>query len=146
MFTGERLGEAIREAIRLKGITQVSLAKHFGVQPPSIQDWIKRGVIAKEKLPELWMFFSDVVGPEHWGLSSFPSLPDKNHNVEEGPDIQGLVPLISSDGLRTFASVLDYVFLAHNGRLQYAYRYRRAASLELKRSYYQSAAQALGQF
>lgn len=69
MHTGERLGAAIREAIDRKGVSQVAVAAHFGVKPPSIQDWIRRGTIGKDKLPELWAYFSDVAGPEHWGLN-----------------------------------------------------------------------------
>lgn len=84
MLKGEQLGEAIRSAIKLKGVTQREVAMHFGVQPPSIHDWMKRGTISKEKLPELWRYFSDVVGPEHWGLDS--NLPIEPSNVEPGPD------------------------------------------------------------
>lgn len=73
MLTGELLGAAIRSAIEKKGVSQVAVATHFGVKPPSVQDWLNRGVIGKEKLPKLWAYFSDVVGPEHWGLESFES-------------------------------------------------------------------------
>ena len=69
MLTGEELGAAIRAAIQKKGVSQVAVAAHFGVKPPSIQDWMRRGTIGKEKLPRLWAYFSDVVGPEHWGLT-----------------------------------------------------------------------------
>lgn len=70
MLTGQELGAAIKDAIEKKGVSQVAIAAHFGVKPPSVQDWIRRGTIGKEKLPKLWAFFSDVVGPEHWGLAS----------------------------------------------------------------------------
>ena len=33
-------------------------------------DWVKKGSVSKDKLPDLWRYFSDVVGPSHWGLSS----------------------------------------------------------------------------
>ena len=69
MFTGVELGNAIRSAIATKGVTQTTVAEHFGVRQSSITDWLKRGTISKDKLPELWAYFSDVVGPEHWGLS-----------------------------------------------------------------------------
>lgn len=75
MLTGKELGLAIREAIALKGVTQRELANVFEVKPPSIQDWIKRGTVSKDKLPALWHYFEDVVGPEHWGLDSFPRWP-----------------------------------------------------------------------
>lgn len=70
MLTGQELGAAIRDAIAKKGVTKVDVASHFHVKPPSVQDWMKRGTIAKEKLPILWSYFSDVVGPEHWGLKA----------------------------------------------------------------------------
>ncbi len=73
MLTGKELGNAIREAIKLKGVKSVEVAKHFGVTPPSIQDWMNRGVISKDKLEKLWAYFSDVVGPEHWGLTKPPT-------------------------------------------------------------------------
>lgn len=69
MLTGTELGAAIESARLKKGISKRALALHFGVEPPSIQDWVKRGTIDKAKLPELWKFFSDVVGPAHWGLA-----------------------------------------------------------------------------
>ncbi|GAB1578640.1 helix-turn-helix transcriptional regulator [Bordetella petrii] len=75
MLTGEQLGQAIRAAIKKKGVTQKAVAAEFGVKPPSVQDWIKRGVIAKDKLPKLWQYFADVVGPEHWGLREWPAAP-----------------------------------------------------------------------
>lgn len=74
MLTGPQLGAAIEAARKRKGITKVALAAHFGVKPPSIQDWVKHGTIDKGKLVELWRFFSDVVGPEHWGLPADASL------------------------------------------------------------------------
>lgn len=49
--------------------TKAEVARHFGMQPPSLADWVKKGSVAKDKLPELWRYFSDVAGPDHWGLS-----------------------------------------------------------------------------
>lgn len=77
MLKGKELGNAIAEAIRLKLASgsvssKKEIADHFDIQPPSIHDWIKKGSISKDKLPELWNYFSDVVGPEHWGLNSVP--------------------------------------------------------------------------
>lgn len=82
MLTGKELGQAIRQAVELKdaaerkagrpGVRLVDVAAHFSVKPPSVQDWINKGTISKDKLPQLWLYFSDVVGPEHWGLASFP--------------------------------------------------------------------------
>lgn len=77
MLSGKDLGRAIEQAINKKIASgsvksKVEVARHFKVQPPSIYDWIKKGSISKDKLPELWRFFSDVVGPEHWGLNEYP--------------------------------------------------------------------------
>ena len=74
MLKGKEFGEAIEKAIALKirsgaVATKTAIANHFGVKLPSLADWIKKGSISKDKLPELWRYFSDVVGPEHWGLT-----------------------------------------------------------------------------
>lgn len=70
MLTGKELGAAIEKAIDKKKITKAELARHFRIKPPSISDWVKRGTIDKAKLDELFRYFSDVVGPEHWGIKN----------------------------------------------------------------------------
>lgn len=77
MLTGAELGKAIKKAIDLKiasgaARSKKEIAAHFGIEPPSIHDWIKRGTIKKDNLEKAWAYFSDVVGPEHWGLKAFP--------------------------------------------------------------------------
>lgn len=72
MLTGTELGRAIEAARIKKGVSKKEMADHFGVKPPSIQGWVSAGTIGKDKLPALWAYFSDVVGPEHWGLRSYP--------------------------------------------------------------------------
>ncbi len=79
MLNGTDLGAAIKAAIDLKIASgavpsQAAIARHFNVKPPSIHDWIKKGSISKDKLPELWRYFSDVVGPDHWGLKAWPDM------------------------------------------------------------------------
>lgn len=69
MLTGKELGKAIADALEIKGATQADLARHFGVKPPSVSEWIKNGTIAKGKLDKLFAYFSDVVGPSHWGIA-----------------------------------------------------------------------------
>lgn len=74
MLKGKEFGAAVASAIQMKldsgaARSKAEIARHFSVKPPSVEDWIKKGAIAKEKLPELWRYFSDVAGPEHWGLS-----------------------------------------------------------------------------
>jgi transcriptional regulator with XRE-family HTH domain len=98
MLTGTELGKAIAGAIKRKGITQKALAQAFKVSPPSIQDWLKRGTIKKERLPDLWAYFADVCGPEYWGLSAFPfepvqgPLPAGSPGVEASRSLPQAIP------------------------------------------------------
>ncbi len=93
MLSGKELGLAIAQAIDKKlalgtARTKAEIARHFEIKPPSIHDWIKKGSISKDKLPELWKYFSDVVGPEHWGLEYFPNQeatrPSEDSNKKSG--------------------------------------------------------------
>ena len=68
MLTGEDLGKALGDAIEKKKVTKKAVAEHFGVKPPSVQDWVKFGRIGKQHLNELVRYFSDVVPPSHWGM------------------------------------------------------------------------------
>ena len=43
MYTGEKLGEAIKTAMKLKDVTQSEVADKFGVRQPSVAGWIKSG-------------------------------------------------------------------------------------------------------
>lgn len=74
MHTGKKLGEAIRIAVQKKidsraVRSKAEIARHFRIKPPSMYDWFNRGSIAKGKLPELFRYFSDVVTPDHWGIT-----------------------------------------------------------------------------
>lgn len=86
MLTGKELGVAIRDAIQKKGVTQRALALAFDVKPPSIQDWMNKGTIGKDKLPALWEYFQDVVGPEHWGLARYPQWQMQRQSSGDFPD------------------------------------------------------------
>lgn len=68
MLTGKELGDALARAMATKQVNQPAVAKEFGVQQPSVSEWIRFGRIAKKHIPHLVEYFSDVVGPEHWGL------------------------------------------------------------------------------
>lgn len=77
MLNGKELGQAIEAAYQLKKASgaissKADIARHFKIKTPSVYDWVKKGSISKDKLPELWHYFSDVVGPEHWGLAEWP--------------------------------------------------------------------------
>ena len=100
MLTGEQLGAAIRVAIEKKGVSQVAVAAHFGVKPPSVQDWINRGTIGKEKLPKLWDYFADVAGPEHWGLSAANAPYQSDGGVQSEISIDGANVIPSAHSLQ----------------------------------------------
>jgi len=128
MLKGPEFGEAIARAIQLKKdrgtiSSQKEVADHFKIKPPSLIAWIKRGTVSKDKLPELWRYFSEVAGPGHWGMTpaEWPSgLPLEigsnatftppsglSGNTEPGPDLHGLVPLISWVQAGSWTAVVD---------------------------------------
>ena len=51
-----------------KGVSQSVVAGEFEIKQPSVSEWIKYGRIGKRHLTHLVEYFSDVVGPDHWGL------------------------------------------------------------------------------
>ena len=74
MLNGKELGRAIEKAFKLKKETgaissKADIALHFGIKTPSVYDWVKKGSISKDKLPELFRYFSDVVDYAHWGMT-----------------------------------------------------------------------------
>lgn len=75
MIKGKPLGAAIERAIQLKidaGLarSRAAVARELGVEPNVVYGWIRTGSISKERLPDLWLYFGDVVGPDHWGIST----------------------------------------------------------------------------
>ena len=121
MLTGEKLGEAIAAAIQKKidsgaAKSKAEIARRFGIKPSSINDWEKRGTIAKERLPDLWQYFSDVVEPEHWGLRSYPS------EIAIWNDKDDLPP----DDTRVWVDRWEYAFSAGNGMVQWEVRQKDA--------------------
>lgn len=70
MHSGTELGAALKEAMTRKRVTQTQVAEHFKILQPSVSNWIKTGRIHKDHIAELIDYFSDVVGPEHWGLTA----------------------------------------------------------------------------
>lgn len=113
MLSGKDLGRAIEQAINKKIASETvkskaEIARHFKVQPPSIHDWIKKGSISKDKLPELWRFFSDVVGPEHWGLNEYPiPTPSTSDTKSELLDINSLYQAASDEKRAIVAFILS---------------------------------------
>lgn len=68
MLTGTELGKALDSAMTLKKVKQADVAKAFKIRQPSVSEWISTGRIGKKHIPTLITYFSDVVGPDHWGL------------------------------------------------------------------------------
>lgn len=68
MFSGEQLGQALREAMERKGVKQAAVAAAFDVTQPSVSEWLRYGRVGKKHITKLVDWFSDVAGPEHWGL------------------------------------------------------------------------------
>lgn len=69
MLSGPDLAEALKRAMKLKGVRRVDMAAHFGVSPPSINGWTKSGRIHKKHIDQLVTYFADVVPPSHWGIN-----------------------------------------------------------------------------
>ena len=119
MLTGEQLGAAIEAAIKKKCVSKVAVAHAFGVKPPSIQDWVKKGTISKDKLPKLWSYFADVVGPDHWGLTGYPEQP------------ANIIALHSEDDLPDgFVNVPEYTVRFSGGNGQTVISYELEESVE----------------
>lgn len=88
MHTGKQLGDAIRAAMELKGVKQQAVAEAFGVKQSSVSEWLSFGRLHKKHLTRLVDYFSDVVGPEHWGL---PKTWGRHQSSEE------LLPLAADE-------------------------------------------------
>lgn len=115
MLSGEKLGAAITAAMEKKGVGPKQVADHFGIQPPSVKDWQKRGCVHKRHLGKLVSFFADVVPPSHWGadpqeLSAFTSFQDAEilRNTETMPPASELhIGDIHSIGAKAFTPFTD---------------------------------------
>lgn len=130
MLTGKELGQAIAAAIKKKGKPKAAIARHFGIKPPSISDWVKRGTIDKAKLEDLFSYFSDVVGPEHWGIKAGQALAVQkvvnqdcsqyNGNVtkiplQEDADIKSVVAMMEATDSKGRSMALAAVKIALHG-------------------------------
>lgn len=130
MLTGEKLGAAIEHARKMKGVTKSAFANAMGVKPASVQDWVKYGRIAKERISDLVEYFSDVVGPEHWGLDFVAQRPGVG--VAKLPADKGNVLVWESesdlpdDPSRVWIDRYDYRFSAGDGTVQWEVREKRA--------------------
>lgn len=101
MLKGKEFGTAIGKAIQLKldsGAvkSKADIARHFDIKPPSLVDWVKKGSVSKDKLPELWRFFSDVAGPDHWGMTD-SEWPTGIFAKSIGCSMSDLTPLLGKE-------------------------------------------------
>ncbi|MFV3387862.1 S24 family peptidase [Pseudomonas sp. NY15364] len=121
MLTGSELGAAIEAARIKKNIPKNALAKVFGISAPSVNGWVATGRIEKSKLLEVIRYFSDVVGPEHWGLT---------------PDDADLLKVASSpqDSASQAATALDAV-------LKMLDKHGKSLSIESRQKIIEAAAQ-----
>ena len=111
MLNKEELGKAIEAARIKKGVSKAELARVFQVKPPSVQGWIKTGSISKPMLWQLIEYFSDVVGPEHWGLPQAANMPRGSKVTEPSARYGAMpltqVPLISSVQAGQWSEIVD---------------------------------------
>lgn len=105
MLTGHELGNALAQAIKRKGVSKTEVAVHFGVKPPSVHDWIKHGRIGKQHLTELLHYFSDVVGPVHWGLDANITTTPPNSLTPDEIAMLDLWRGLGPDGKRSVQAV-----------------------------------------
>lgn len=73
MLDGEKLVAALAAAMALKKdkdprFGPSELGRLLGIKQPSASELLKTGRLKKDRYLKLVEAFSDVVGPEHWGL------------------------------------------------------------------------------
>lgn len=119
MLEGKELGAAITSAMEKKNVGPTVLAAAFGIKPPSVSDWKTRGCVKKSHLPKLIAYFSDVVGPEHWGLNSSANLFAVQTSAQEPSLNHLLTPPVNDykSALDTLATGLSELDMAGRERI-----------------------------
>lgn len=119
MLEGKDLGAAIAAAMEKKKVGPTVLAAAFEIKPPSVSDWKARGCVSKKHLPRLIAYFSDVVGPEHWGLNPAEALIMAPLSVQEDSLSTMLTPPRNNYGaaLETLAKALSNLDMAGRERI-----------------------------
>lgn len=98
MYSGEKLGQALAEAIQKKGVKKADVARAFGIKQPSISDWIKSGRIGKQHIDKLVEYFSDVVPPSHFGIHNLSLV--ENQSIYQMEKDKVYVLTISDEKIR----------------------------------------------
>jgi len=120
MHEKETLGKALSDAMERKGVGPTEVAHHFGVKPPSVTDWKTTGRIAKKHIEKLVEYFSDVVGPEHWGLTAQSAQwfgwPENTRTLND-TETPRITPPTPYEALSTLQTALSYMSLPERERI-----------------------------
>lgn len=118
MLTGPELGAALAAAIKLKKVSKADVARAFGVKPPSVQDWIKYGRISKGRIGDVVEYFSDVVGPEHWGFSALPAPESALPRLINVPDeVAALLSQLNENELQYWVGLGEQIIRQRPGAI-----------------------------
>lgn len=119
MLEGKELGAAIAAAMEKKKVGPTVLAAAFEIKPPSVSDWKARGCVSKKHLPRLIAYFSDVVGPEHWGLNPAEALIMAPQSAQEDNLSKLLMPPANNckAALETLANALSELDMVGRERI-----------------------------
>lgn len=72
MLSGPELGAAIRLALKEVGLSTTTAAARYGIKKSSVSGWFSTGRISTDILIDIMDLCSPKLGPEHWGLKSWP--------------------------------------------------------------------------
>ena len=97
MKKGKELGIALANALAEKRVSQTELANQLMVKKQAVSKWVNSGAIGKKHLFNVFEYFSDVVGPEHWGISESILVSQRQDDVtkkqiERAIDILKVIP------------------------------------------------------
>ena len=102
------IGKLIKDVLSRKGKTQSWLAEQAGVSDNAVSKWVRTGQISRENIPKVASIL-DVYSDELLPESSLARSGNTRgtHNTEAGPDIRGMVPLISWVQAGAWREVID---------------------------------------
>jgi SOS-response transcriptional repressor LexA len=82
----------VRKAVLDSGLKQNELARRIGVTPAAVNNWLNRG--ARDIRSDILFALSETSGKSARWLATGEG-PETPSNVSEGPQVRGMVPLIS---------------------------------------------------
>ena len=102
------LRERLRAALDASAKSQAALARACGIKPPSVHDWLsgKTQTIESQNLLKASKFLG--VSPD-WLASGKGAMQQdlSGSNTREGPEVLGLVPLVSSVQAGNWGEIVD---------------------------------------